>query len=477
MATFDLSAVRLLVLLNPGRMSRHWVLGIARAAESMGVLSGTLEMQTVWDRINGSGIDPAVVREVAGELRDHCAARGVTHVVSYTHNGVFDTGVWRDEQGVSTGFFAAMGLTHLLLWSDHPNWAFDGAGLEPAMRSALAHPRQAHFVKSAAAADELAAVTGWPNVHALHMAEDPRAFEPVPFPERGRVFDAVAIAGDRPAVPDELAGLLDDDDPDPRSIIGSLGKTAVAAARARLHDLGVAGAELVACDRLVSDWVEARAELPRVPFFQIADQLEPYHPEATAFLRSDPQRWYAAVRGAQTATAWRRPFWMAWLARRAELGVFGSRFVHSRPAQTPEQIAWAPNAEQARVYARGASGVNINAGHDEAGLTHKPFQIAAAGSPIVHHDTRHIRQCFEPGEECLVFERGPELLDAVRSLADDPERARRMGEAARARLERDHTWAKRLEAMLRAADTGESAEELGAVEHVSAPRFERGAAA
>ncbi len=48
----------------------------------------------------------------------------------------------------------------------------------------------------------------------------------------------------------------------------------------------------------------------------------------------------------------------------------------------------------------------------------------------------------------LTFDRGPELVEKIRMLASDGRRRARMGEAIRARVERDHDWARRVAEML-----------------------------
>jgi spore maturation protein CgeB len=89
----------------------------------------------------------------------------------------------------------------------------------------------------------------------------------------------------------------------------------------------------------------------------------------------------------------------------------------------------------------------VNAGHDEEGVTHKPFQIAASGSVLVHHATSELEEYLESGRECLLFSRGPELLGHVRACGDDAFR-RAMADAGLARCTRDHTWASRVASML-----------------------------
>ncbi len=91
---------------------------------------------------------------------------------------------------------------------------------------------------------------------------------------------------------------------------------------------------------------------------------------------------------------------------------------------------WVDNARPPAVYARGKLALSISGGHNEEGLTHKPFQIAACGVPMIHIDRVGLAECFTPGRE-------------VASFATPAE--------ARARLLTEHTWEKRLPEMLNRA--------------------------
>lgn len=66
----------------------------------------------------------------------------------------------------------------------------------------------------------------------------------------------------------------------------------------------------------------------------------------------------------------------------------------------------------------------------------------------IHHHTRALSDCFEPGREILTFCRGPELLDQVRSLAEIPSRRTFLAETMHARAITDHTWDRRLQYLL-----------------------------
>ena len=184
--------------------------------------------------------------------------------------------------------------------------------------------------------------------------------------------------------------------------------------------------------------------------------LAPSEPQAFAsslssslnFLRAEPVRWYTAIASLRLMVHWRRNFWPAWLARRVNVGSYGSPAHDPAFNQAPDAAQWVPYDQQSAVYARGSLALNINAAHDEEGLTHKPFQIAAAHAPCIHHDSQGLSDWFTPGEEILTFRRGPELLDSVRTLLGSAPLRAQLADSLRSRALQDHTWDLRLQQML-----------------------------
>src|SRR5690554_1887746 len=100
---------RVLVLLNPGVTSRNYLIGIARAAQRMGVLAGAVELEPLWRRVQEAKGAPATRVAIAQELANLCRRECVTHVLSYTHNGVFEFGLHQSADEVAVGLFSAIG--------------------------------------------------------------------------------------------------------------------------------------------------------------------------------------------------------------------------------------------------------------------------------------------------------------------------------------------------------------------------------
>ena len=432
--------VRLLVILNPGRVSRRWMESFAAHARAMRTLGATIEVGQVWDRITRAGADHVRERQaIAREIAALCARERITHALGYVSNLSYDCGLHPDADGKPASLFVHCNVRHLMLWSDHPNWADNGRALDDPLRRLLGHRMHTHFVKSAAAAEECRRVLGWENVHHLHMGEGPSIITPAR--RDTPTCDGVTIMSDVSPVPAALTSLLDRPDPDPRELMRlSLASVLQQAARA------CPGASPVAFEA----WAELKIASPNEPLFRLASKLCGPHAHTLAELQASPRQWYAAVAAMHTLTAWRRSFWTAWLARRCSVEVHGSP---SEPLGIPSPAgpAWVPYERQGDIYGRGAGCFTINAAHDEEAMSHKAFQIAAAAAPCIHHTTRGLDECFAPGVEMLTFERGPELLNHLRTLAGNPAHRARLGDAARARQEQDHTWAHRLQRMIELA--------------------------
>lgn len=446
---------RLLILLNPGDVSRNYLLGIKAGADRAGIPATAVELGPVWhDTRAGNPNAAAAAADWYKRAYTLCRTEKITHVLSYVFNGVTSFGLAPDpaQGGRRSSPFTRAGCRHMLLWTDHPNWASSRAAFAPWMREALAHPLHTHLLKSRSAAEEAGVILDWPNCHGTPMAEQPGAFDSAPPPVTSTepMHDAVVILSDATAVPAPLEPMLAADDPDPTDLSAAMIPEALDRFSAALARAGITGLDQTPFHELAHAWLALKIDRPLLSFWRLAERLPAGHRASLERLGADPALWYDAVGALQSVARWKRFFWIAWLGRRVNLGVYGSSSAALGLAQPDGAAAKVPYRDQARIYARGAVALNINAAHDEEGLTHKPFQIAAAHSACVHHDTLDLSRVFEPGEEVISFTRGPELLDAVRSLAADPRRRRSLADAMHNAWRRAHTWQHRLPQMLSA---------------------------
>ena len=113
-----------------------------------------------------------------------------------------------------------------------------------------------------------------------------------------------------------------------------------------------------------------------------------------------------------------------------------------------------PGTDQyVRAYAGASVAINIHhvaveGDPLEASCNLRMFELASMGLPQVVDDRGDLARHFEPGRELATFRDGRELKDTVRHLLENPVDAERLGNAARTRLLRDHTWMHRMRQLL-----------------------------
>ena len=113
---------------------------------------------------------------------------------------------------------------------------------------------------------------------------------------------------------------------------------------------------------------------------------------------------------------------------------------HARPANV-EYLGHVPTAQHNAVNAAARLVLNV---HRDSMVANgwspatRMFEAAGAAACQVSDSMRGIDEFFEPGREILLADDAAAVADAVRSVTT--EQARRIGEAARARALRDHTY-------------------------------------
>ncbi|MBS0198427.1 MAG: glycosyltransferase family 1 protein [Planctomycetes bacterium] len=430
---------RCLFFLNPGRTSRCYLLGMLNAAARLGIPHWAIELAPLWQRMAAAADKAAESAAIGAQLSAIVRERKITHAIGYGFNGS-DQGALLTDDNRPTPLLPTLGVTHIMLWTDHPEWCVQGAALDEPRRSFLSNPRHIHLLKSASAAAEASALLAWPNLRAMHMAEDTHTIRPV---ATDPIHDVVTILADAAPPHEHCLTFLEADDPDPAAIDALMRPVALAAFNKtiRKHDPGDL---LPALSALADAWLQSKAAAPLDSFFRASQHLSPNHAEALAWLRAQPRRWYGAVGALRQMVSWRRNFWTAWLARRVPVAVYGSDAACLGTLQPPGASEWVAYDQLPKVFGSGRLALTINAAHDEEGASHKAFQIAAAGVPCLHHASRGIDELFNNHQEIELFTRGPHLLDTIRSLLSSPTARTRLAQAARARAESSHDWSHRL---------------------------------
>lgn len=435
-------AETLLVLVNPGDFTRHYLIEMMQAAQNIGITTQGYELTNVWDRYDAK--QAADVLGFKAQLREH----NVRAVLSCSYHGSWEWPDGRASDGRARTVFETMNIPHLMWWTDHPLWALTETKLEAILRPTLGSSNCHHFVKSESAARELRDVLGWANCHMMPVAQDPTALKPVQGVEPD--YDVVAIVGSTPRLDPAVAPYLEHDDPDESAIVQIVAK----GARKRLGEiwgLHAPPALHEALTLLGNAWLDACERLPdRVAHRQFVD-LEPEHGDAANWLRGHVEAYFAAVAALWELGHWRRTFILAYLARHFRVGVFGSDWSGVGLAGGPEDRRRVRHVDQPAVYARGRIAINISQGNDEESIAHKPFQIAASKVAMLHRAQPGLAECFRPGVEVETFTSPRDAREKVAALLADPERRASLAAAAHRRLLAEHTWAHRLPQMLSAA--------------------------
>ncbi|HVD12417.1 MAG TPA: glycosyltransferase [Gaiellaceae bacterium] len=123
--------------------------------------------------------------------------------------------------------------------------------------------------------------------------------------------------------------------------------------------------------------------------------------------------------------------------------VVGSGQLEHLVREHPENVHWLPWVEYERLPGelhRAGCALGIFGTSDKAQrvIPNKAFQALACGTPLVTADTPAARELLLDGESALLVPPGDAqaLANALRTLAGDPEQARRLGAGGRAAYER-----------------------------------------
>ena len=422
---------RLLVLQNPGRVSRHYLEGLINAASRLGIEHRVCELEPIWERKHHD------IAGLTGAMTDLIRQQGIRVVLSYICNGMTDFECRDLGGGRVQSLFEQLGVRHLMLWTDHPQWANQKNALIPQLQPLLRSANNVHFVKSEAAAIELRELLGWANCFSLPMGEDAEILRPVEgvTPD----YDLAAIVGSPPQPIPLLEPFLEHDEPD-QEVMVSLVAQDVRTELDRIWDRDVPPELRLQLHKLGRDWLDRRASDLETASVRHLPQLESDHPAAVAWLRVHPTTYFDAVEQLWRLTGWQRTFYIRYLARHFCVAVFGSDW---SSVGVPGG-GWVPYHDQPHYYARAKVALNISQAGEEEGMSHKPFQIAASGVAMAHVYRKGLEDCFEIDREIMAFHTPAEARQAVATLIRDDDLRAELAHAARRRLERDHTWDRRL---------------------------------
>ncbi|HVS73392.1 MAG TPA: glycosyltransferase [Phycisphaerae bacterium] len=208
---------------------------------------------------------------------------------------------------------------------------------------------------------------------------------------------------------------------------------------------------LVAWARAAIDRKQAAQDRPLAECIAAAGAI----PEQTRHLRADAAR-----------PEWRRfvlPWEIlnsVWMHRTRNLLVQAAeRHLHGKLALIGKgwnQLGLRANSEHAgeksgMVYAQSRASLNLFGGCVHGGMPLRPFDITASGGLLVTHYQRELPGLFEIGRECVAFRNQGEMIEALDRIQRDPASYTEMALAGRRRTLADHTWSRRMAAVMAAA--------------------------
>lgn len=439
-------ARRILVLAHPGTNSRDHLADFVRGFRGAGHETLSWELEPILAMTRGGSRQADALVDAARLLRAFIAANGIDLVVGLWGNA-YGAVAHGAANGRTIPFHDLVETPHLSFWLDAPHWAHQG-GFAPHFRTPIVAGRYGfHLVNNEGTGREMAEVLGFTNVLPLPYGIDPEHFSP-----RGAVprYDLVFCLG--PGAPPPTASMraaLEDDEPDEdalrRELIPGLAARLREEVAPLLPEPGRAAA-IAALEALLPTQVADRHRpmLERLDALAAADAGLA---DGAATLRATPLAWIRGSAIVRAVEAHRRAFAIAWLARRFRCAIFGDPSLDAWECAA-DRLGHPKHAGQSDLYALGLAGLNVMRWQDDQGVNPKPLEIAASGVPCLCERRAGAAELLAPDVEALHFDRLPEAAMHLHRLRDDRKRRDAIGAAARARIERDHCWRHRAEALL-----------------------------
>jgi spore maturation protein CgeB len=439
--------MNILFFLQPGELTRFMLVDVLRGCEELGHRCFILELAPI-ERLYSRS--PQVRQQVQADMSELVGSfikeNHIRLSVGMWANAVVAMStVQRDGEIVS--FFEAIEEPHLLMWLDSPERAHQGT-LRPYLQTPLFRGRYlCHHTNNPASAREMTEVYGFTNVCPLPYGVNPQVF--TPYGNVNKEFDIVFGGGtDGPptaAMLEELAK----DEPDLERIRHEQAETIIPALEALA---GRVEADLQPAVRKVLSLAResqlAAREVPLLDRLAAIRQQDPALAPAVGRITSDAQLYVELSLTLRSIEHWQRPFVVSWLSRYFSMALFGDVDLTAWKCRA-RSFGRVPCNEQARVYSRGRLGLSVMRWQDDVGLHLKPFEITASGAACLCHHRVGVDDLWVDGEEIVTFRALPEARQKVEALLRDPARLGAIADAGRVRTLSCHTWAARMEELIR----------------------------
>ncbi len=431
--------MRILFFVQPGEYTRHIMRDFVTGFEKAGHQPMILELASLWNKYGAqptnqkllASASESLVRTVREQGIDATCAMEGLGLRSFAHT----TG-----KGRHLTVFDVVKVPHLLFWFEAPQWA-DAGRYGPFFGTQLMNTKAlVHATDNAATAREMRDRLGMSNTIHTAWAADPDVFKP--HADTKAEYDIVVSCGKGNPDPTPLAMKeLDNDHPDMMSIRREL----VSHIRPFVKEFAGKSPKPAEIESFLEATLESQVADRHTPVLDRMEKLAASDykmGEALRAIGAVPQALIHTLRIVRNVEISERAFLVSWLSRRFRTLVIGDHNLHKWDVRADQEKA-VRHPEMSRALARGKVVVHTARWQDDASLGTRPFEIGQSGLAGVVQHRRGIEDCFESGREMSFFDSPADAAKEIRVLLGDEKLRKSMGEAARARAERDHTWKNR----------------------------------
>ena len=431
--------MRILFFVQPGEYTRHIMRDFVTGFEKAGHQPMILELASLWNKYGAqpsnqkllANASESLVRTVREQGIDATCAMEGLGLRSFAHT----TG-----KGRHLTVFDVVKVPHLLFWFEAPQWA-DAGRYGPFFNTQLMNTKAlVHVTDNAATAREMRDRLGMSNTVHTPWAADPEVFKPNRDVKSD--YDLVVSCGKGNPDPTALAMKeLENDNPDMTSIRRDL----VSHIRPFIKEFASKSPKPAEIESFLDMMLETQISDRDTPVLDRMEKLAASDykmGEALRTIGAVPQALIHTLRIVRNIEISERAFIVSWLARRFRTLVIGDHNLQKWDLRADQEKS-VRHPEMSRALARGKVVVHTARWQDDASLGTRPFEIAQSGLAGVVQRRRGIEHCFEHGREMSFFDSPADAAKEIKALLADDKLRTSIGEAARARAERDHTWKNR----------------------------------
>jgi len=440
--------MRILFFVQPGEYTRHIMRDFVTGFEKAGHEPMILELASLWNKYGAEPTNQKLLASASESLVRMVREKGIDATCAMEGLGLRSF-AHTTGKGRHLTVFDVMKVPHMLFWFEAPQWA-DAGRYGPFFGTQLMNTKAlVHATDNAATAREMRDRLGMSNTIHTPWAADPDVFKP--HPDAKAEYDIVVSCGKGNPDPTALAMKeLDNDEPDTTAIRRDL----LSHIRPFMKEFASKSPKPGEIEAFLESMLESQINDRDTPVLDRMDKLAASDykmGEALRTIGAVPQALVHTLRIIRNVEISERAFLVSWLSRRFRTLIIGDHNLQKWEVRADQEKA-VRHPEMSRALARGKVVVHTSRWQDDASLGTRPFEIAQTGLAGVVQRRRGVESCFEHGREMSFFDTPSEASKEIRKLLGDDNLRKSVGDAARARAERDHTWKNRAVVFAEAID-------------------------